>query len=333
MEQYENQISKAIKAGFISTSDVFYYKETDLDFYFNWIFESYSISKTQFIEYGIEPCYIVFSMSNLINASAKKINENYGIEFSMMLVKFLQVISLHIDNEFEVKYSDTVYKNLENKLDSSIGWLTFQSAMNFIFYHEICHLIQFKTNNVANLNESNSLLFDYKNHIYETDADLFGSVCVSTLFYQYFTDLPKEDLTQENLETFLTLILSSIFVSILCFNNFKVPFYLKKYSHPHAIIRLNGIIPAIIDYFKKLLAKKEINLSINAKDLIIKTLDFVTNFSKKSPLEPIVENFHFIYNKNEIEITKYSKELLIEVVKYQSSGINARNNIIKQNRK
>jgi hypothetical protein len=132
-------------------------------------------------EYGFSNGYFFFIDKNEIDARARKIKSCYLIGISKEIV---ERFGRQFHTYFSVKEIPELnnYLDLEGKLKNSIGELMYHFILHFTFYHELGHLIQFINTGDLEKEESNTSdgIFNITDHIDELDADMFGSICISS---------------------------------------------------------------------------------------------------------------------------------------------------------
>ena len=202
------------------------------------------------------------------------------------------------------------FMQFERSLDSSINELMYQNAVHYIFYHEIAHLIQNSEFLESNLYEhlENMSEFSIRKHVLELDADEYSSICIGAHITQYAINNFGSNLTSGIFEKLLIIVCSSALLFMMTFQTNKKEIYYEEMSHPHPIIRITCIISVIVNYSLDNLRQQGINLQIDPKQVVAKTI----SFSSKVSVEILNENPIEIYQKQlEIEalnISKYIKK-------------------------
>lgn len=132
-------------------------------------------------------------------------------------------------------------KLLEEQLQVSLGVLMAQTGVQYTFYHELGHFIQF-SNEIkihgyrSNLMPSHDRVinryasYDEESHVLEYDADMHGaSVSVNHLYNLFLHNLPIDQQTKGNFEKLLITHLSGIFCYVMIiWGSWDVPIYYKK---------------------------------------------------------------------------------------------------------
>jgi len=301
--------------------------EEEFEFYFNHFQESL----IRHSYYDIKPAYFYFRDVKMVNASAILLKSN----FDLICINKGLFLSFH--QKFVSYFDLNIFKNfpeiiaLEKKLKDDLGELMFQVAILFTFYHELAHLIQFPKGKIRN--ETTEILtagdrFDINEHVLEFDADTFATGSITLLVLNY---IDKNEINQQELETFINLVSSVIFVYFFSFNTYDENIYFEKYSHPHPFIRCMNVVVNIVAYIEDIQLNKNEKASQEkltdrltkvqdiSETLVIKLFD-----EKKFPFFETQVLSHFK------EILKYYDKLRKLVMSDPGSAINIRNKIERE---
>ncbi|MBQ0735716.1 hypothetical protein [Aquimarina celericrescens] len=235
-------------------------KELDFEYFFN---------NEDFAKSCINICV------DLCNKASEKlkINLNFGVllnyKFNASVgvkeKKSYIIFNLGFINRWETIISDsvelfcreniaklTISDNEKNKLKSILN----ECCISYLFYHELAHILQLsdtKTNNTYDFQEQSSTnnLFDIKKHIYEIDADHFGSIMSTVRLLEKLMD-SNNQLNPISLFNYLTALLFTTSNMIIEFSqkSFQEIYY-KKNSHPHPLIRIMGCKEQILEIVSK----------------------------------------------------------------------------------
>ena len=139
-------------------------------------------------------------------------------------------------------FGDNVFKQPGVYLMGHFGFL-------FLYYHELAHIIQNidcreMTGQVhGNLSAAETL----EAHLLEWDADQFSSSFICRHIIKRWEGGPDELRTVENLEAFVGIALATHFMMMDTFHFGIGPVYFLEKSHPHPIIRINGMTAKILE--------------------------------------------------------------------------------------
>ena len=155
--------------------------------------------------------------------------------------------------------------------------------MHFTFYHELGHLIQKSDLFIHKLYEKISDEHEYslKKHVLEFDADEFSAISMAAHISQYATVTFGNELTENDFETLLVIMCSSIFFYLVSFGTFKENIYYEEGSHPHPILRITKITFIIIKHSQSTLNQNGIQMNLNTTELTNKIMDFSFAISNK----------------------------------------------------
>lgn len=214
-------------------------------------------------------CYFYIKRSDACNASATKFNQfniisitnGYPIlmnrKFQIDFFNKLPIVALINDRSIYDSYVD-VFK----KFDTGLVQFINDCSVEFTFHHEFRHILQFNFSpSNKNFDFSENLTSDSKfkmaKHAWEYDADRIAVYRVLRFAYQKYVGLGLS--SREQLLCVFYLALSSIVLTKNLFyfgvindhaNNKNLDanhFYTKKYSHPHALVRIVNVLSYFID--------------------------------------------------------------------------------------
>lgn len=283
-------------------------KESELSFF----------DDEKFAVYCIDFCL------NLSNKAAKKlnINLNFGIRYNKtfnataIIKKSNAVITFNFGliEKLGIIMSETINLflqeniaqiTIDEKEKEELKQISIDCCLTYLFNHELAHIIQLLNINQQvsyNFHEKYYQQFELRRHIYEFDADLFGSM-ISTI--ELMKKVMNENHQFNTLILFnsLTCLLFSIANIIIEFsgNQFEEIYY-KQNSHPHPFIR-------IIKINEQILENVSVNLKIS-KPFFETTLDRATKmisqilYTNKRTLD-----YQKFYNKNSERIESYVNEI------------------------
>ncbi|MBN8837185.1 MAG: hypothetical protein J0I09_08000 [Sphingobacteriia bacterium] len=211
-------------------------------------------------DYQIQPARFMVVNKETVNAWATRRYNYYVVGINMGTLTTLHQFFVHRGGIFDVP-AMAEYITLESKLDTTLDILMYQSAVQFTYYHELAHLIQYsplpgtddcsapdiqQTEEAYAVGAGKDDPYELEKHIREFDADLLGAHYICLHVLQYWEKLPEADRTQANLELLLSLGTSSIF-SYFIFLLRKYPeMYYAAFDHPHPLIRVLYIIDMFI---------------------------------------------------------------------------------------
>lgn len=251
-------------------------------------------------QFNIHPARIFIRPSMEVNAGARKWNDYYLIRINFGTIPTVfRLFTDHrsIFDEERLKMFIELHKGLDDFLD----FLMFQLSTQFTFYHEKAHLIQLSPIADVWLEESYTGLnpedepYDQKRHLYEFDADLHASTCVTFHILEYWKRLPEKLKTDNNLGLLASLAISGIFSYFIFLMQKYTTMYYKASTHPHPLIRVSYVMDNMIKAMENNLEKRDIfdpKLILNNAFAITEALfekagtnwvlDFVKVFMKES---------------------------------------------------
>ncbi|NUY82738.1 hypothetical protein HUK80_17680 [Flavobacterium sp. MAH-1] len=229
-------------------------KEKDFDLFENRIFAEkvlkYFSEATDNIraKLNIELLF-AFRLRQNFNARAHKENDKYIIIINHGTVDQLSKI---IQDSISIFKRENIVAITGLPTDEDILLELFIYLISsYLFYHEFAHILQLsfdKRIDSYTFQEEydNTSTYNFTNHVYEMDADLFGIAIGTILILQYIDDnkLPKNYVTLYNLLTLYILIVANIFIA---FSKNITSIYYKNFLHPHPIIRVINCVEQIIN--------------------------------------------------------------------------------------
>jgi hypothetical protein len=257
------------------------------------------------------------------NANAIVKNRHSLITFNIGLIEKIEAV---INDSIELFQHENIARvTILNNEKEKLKLISNKCCIYYLFYHELAHVLQsFDIKNLITFDfqeqYSNDKLFNIKSHIYEFDADLFGS---SMSTYRLIEDI-KNNNNQFDVFPFfnsLTALLFTVSNLIIIFsgNSFQEIYYKEK-SHPHPIIRIIKCNEQILSF-----ASKNIAIQKEFFEAILQRA--TTMISQLEYSEKLRVNFEELYINNEDEIINYIDEIEVinenyrELVRFKAQEI------------
>ncbi|WP_077923897.1 hypothetical protein [Spirosoma sp. 209] len=248
--------------------------------------------------YNIEPARFYFCDDAEVNALASRTNGHSTIEINRGTVEQLWDVFCHRSILQDPELAD--YKALNDFYEQpphniSIGYIMLQSALLFTFYHELGHLVQFanQTSAAASLDERNMAAgtrpFEFWYHIVEYDADQHGAQQSAAHVIDFWSKLPEEERTNENLSRLIVVTLVGILgFYMMLLDDPETELYFYERTHPHPLIRLQWIYASLLDRISSNLS--EVNVDNSA--VLAETLRILDVYFRHRNMGNIRARFH-----------------------------------------
>lgn len=269
-------------------------------------FQFYQNSLVNNHKYGIDPAIFFFFDSAIINAFAYPGNERY-------VICLFQGLQGDLINNFQLNEGLLIDKDLEEfiafeeRLDNPIHELMYQIVVEFIFSHELGHLIQnSEPKDIMYYEKPNEEAeFNIEDHILEIDADRFGSLAVASTIFDYSKRIFGENCGDEEYELLIVIASSSILLFYLSFIENRSEIYFDQESHPHPIIRTMIVIFTIYGHFIEILNGMGIQSNLAPATLAGRTFTYSEKLSDSLFGKFPVKDFWSILEKFPLEINDY----------------------------
>lgn len=280
----------------------------------------------------------------LCNNASKKLNIdlNFAVNYNYAFNARATVRKQHSLITFNIglieKLEHIIYDSIELFLHENIASLTIQESekeklkkiattccIYYLFYHELAHVIQSieaEEINTFDLQEqySNEKPFDIREHIYEFDADLFGSSMSTYKLLEEVKNINNQFEIFSLFNSLTALLFTTGNIIIIFSGNLFQKIYYRENSHPHPIIR-------IIKFNEQILSFASKNLAIQREffDAILQRAATMINQLEYSEKRRV--NYAELYKNNEAEIGKYIDEIEVlnenhnELVKFKAQEI------------
>lgn len=231
----------------IPYGEIFDYRSAALGIIFD---RYYSFCQTNLTDHSkeaaIQPSLFYFNPDQRVNARAKKRNGYFLIEVFLGLVTKLYD---HFYNYNEAFDQDAVLKARYVSLlppDTPPGFLMYQAATQFTYYHERAHLIQ-RSDILAQAFDEEyahhaSGPFELRRHLLEFDADQDAAQFICFHMIDYWKKLPLTQQTLSTITSLMALATASIFTFFIFLEGGETPIYYRDKIHPHPIIRITYVI-------------------------------------------------------------------------------------------
>lgn len=296
---YKDITEEIIKNVGIKQDDVFYYDGTPLEavfeMYFQFCQENLRIKSSEF---DIEPARIFLRNHIGVNAFATKHKDYYvvGINSGTLINLYY-----FFDNKGDLfDGPDLAFLNSLNKqlteIDTPISYLMQQFCNQFTYYHELGHLIQ-KSPDLQNQIEElyfspgSKCVFTPEKHVYEFDADLYGSEHIAFHILEFWEKQKDEIKTSENLSYLISIGSAAIFSYFLKLMEGYDKMYYSETCHPHPLVRIVYIIDSFIQTIQgNAKAKVDINSNKIVEDTF-KILDVLFKADGSKQVEVFMDLF------------------------------------------
>lgn len=292
--------------------DIYDYNYKRLHFIFeqtyNFCQENLSNTNSKHI---FQPAKIYFGVSSEINASARRKWGYSLIKFNKGLVEEFHDLLYCRFGERKKESPESDFLQYEKNPQTTI---MFQTAILFLFYHELGHLIQFGNNGSCEKEESTKIngsgIYSLDDHAMEIDADLYACSYLSDNIVEFIKTIPSGP-KEENIKNSIIYSLNGIFLLFLMFNHGAGNIYFDRESHPHPYIRLSIIIDYILDSIESKLKMAEISVTKINKQIIVNEIGSICEARLEGYFEGnLPSNFKKIIQKNEINIKAYTNLLI-----------------------
>ena len=233
--------------------------------------------------------------------------------------------------------NDFVHGGLFVSPSPNVDSLMFQAVINFLFFHELGHIIQFKDGNLARRKEATNEKiedFDIIDHLEEIDADTFACMMAVEQIMHYYSELSKgfkEYQTKETIEKILLIHIVSISQMFILFMIDDGDFYLKQHTHPHPSIRIMNLVSRLIEFLNHNLKKRgDFHFDEDKESQIYQTsLGLIDTLSKEIFGANHMYNVLKLAGDFENPIKEYYGELIELLEEQEYLAVNKRNALIE----
>lgn len=196
--------------------------------------------------------------------------------------------------------------------------------MQFTYYHEFAHLVQFeKKRETMSLEErflKTSTYNQVKHHL-EINADTFASIAIASHIQQYIVKSFGDNITQENVEFTIMLLCSCLLNHIANFCDNLPEIYYKEHEHPHPFLRLFAVNLNIVYYLNQSELFKEKEIKIDVNQTFKSTLDFYVELEDKRIFDTVFVQTMENAAMQENEFVKYLGDLIQFNVKDYNNAV------------
>lgn len=311
MHNYKDISNELITVAKISKEDIFDYDFSPLKSIFEQYFQFCQTNLSEHSnEHSIQPAKFYYVERNGVNAIAGVQNGYYIIGVFKETITRLYDLFYEQNNVFEDDIELKKYSTLKT-LNVPLGFLMFQTASLFTYYHEQGHLIQ-KSDYLASwLNEqyleNNERPYSQEKHVLEFDADLNGAHFICYHLIDYWKKQEQTFQTQENFQMMLSLGAASVFSYFMLLQTNSQDIYYKKYWHPHPVVRISYIIDCFIKVAEINLPD---NIQIDSNLTLTEAFKISDKFFTTVLKNDIVSKFISVYSSETGNIQTYITELI-----------------------
>jgi hypothetical protein len=253
--------------------------------------------------YDIQPARVFVRSHTSVNASAYSNRHGYNI----IAINAVTIITLYnfFNDKTDVFNCKALaeFKVLHQTLD--LNRLLFDLCTQFIFFHELAHLIQKPHLNMwFDETYNNSSSYSLEHHLYEYDADIYAANNVVFLIIEYWKTQVKVPRSQENLYLLLTTGLAGIFSYLVYLMESYQDIYYKSSKHPHLMVRICYILDCFIRVTQCNFPNKCTIDSHTILSNAYKISDVFFGYEGKD----LVKRFDMSFNKENSKIKSYINE-------------------------
>ncbi|WGQ09741.1 hypothetical protein QG516_24820 [Pedobacter gandavensis] len=261
-------------------------------------------------EYNIQPAMIYYSPEFGVNAKAYKKNNYFLIEIFMGLVIKMYDHFYNYNEAFDVDQAlkDKYVKLFEN--DMHPGFLMYQIATQFTYYHELAHLIQRSPLLVQTLEEeylhTPVPTFDMTRHLLEFDADMHGAHYICFHVIEYWKKLDADKKTSESFNSLMALSVSAILTYFTFLEGRETSLYYEDKHHPHPIIRITYLMDIMIG----VVAQNMPELELDPKQILLEAFDISERFAIANNKPDPIKRYSALFISEHEDITAYVNKLI-----------------------
>ncbi|RYY78708.1 MAG: hypothetical protein EOO69_09455 [Moraxellaceae bacterium] len=321
---YTAGITELVQNGIMIPDDAYFYFEDRLKFIYDNLFTFCQVNLSEVClknKYDIEPARFYFYNRPIVNAGAwPRRNGYYRVTINKGTIeelwdKFCDNSILDDPELAEYKALNNYYEQPQHNI--SVGFIMFQTATLFTYYHELSHLIQFtnRAGGVTSLDELNMAAgarpFNFRDHIVEYDSDVHGAEESAAHVVDFWSKLPDHDRTDANLRKLIIISLVGIlgFYMILL-DNPKTGIYFYERSHPHPLIRIQWISTFLIGRIR------DSYPHIDTRDIVDETIKVLGIYFRHKNLGDLWERYH----RPLLEYSPQIKDYILDVFR-TSNGL------------
>jgi hypothetical protein len=263
-------------------------------------------------EFNIQPARIYIRKDTAVNGYATRTDNQ-----SIIAVNFGTIVTLFrfftdnrsIFEKDELKEFYLLYRHF------NLDVLAFQITTQFTYYHELAHLIQ--RSPIANqwigelyaryIKEGDG--YSLKRHLYEFDADLFGSGHEAIHIIDYWKKLPADLKTPDHLGQLLSLGAGAIFSYFLFLMEKYANIYYKAGDHPHPIVRISYMVD---NFIRNAAHNCPEGVQLNAHAILTRAFQIAEHwFSRDHEKTKAVNEFAKFFENEGQNIADYINNVLI----------------------
>lgn len=328
--QYQDIVDELISKGIVIKDEIYRYEGLRLETLYTGLFQfcqenllerwpnypDFQGARFYFTDYSAVDAF----------ASPPNLNQGYyllGISYGIVERLYGFFCSNDLIDDPRLSNYHNFNKLLEEQLQVSLGLLMAQTGVQYTFFHELGHFIQF-SNRINGYHPNPMPLHDRfinrldpyneNSHIREYDADMHGaSVSVNHLYNFFLNSLSIDLQTKENFEKLLIAHLVGIFCYVMIiWGSWDTPIYYEESTHPHAIIRYMCISAIVIDIASKWFP------SINQGQLLSEVHRVLNIYCTANGKPNYMNDYQRIVRQEAPNIMQYMRNILrkVETVPY-----------------
>ena len=215
------------------------------------------------LQYEIRPAAFYFNGKRTIGARAEKRNDYYSVSMNAGTVyEFHELFREHFTIDKHIPAGE-----LLTLQETPLQYIMYQTAVLFLYYHELAHLIQMSDEDTYEFTEdlplTDEAAYSREQHLRELDADLFAAQYTCDHIIQLLREHPNPDYS--DLRDYTAAIITGLFSLFLQSQGGPQPIYFERYNHPHLMIR----VTYVQDYITRRMAEiKPATLEFNGQEVM-----------------------------------------------------------------
>jgi len=310
MMSYEEICEELIAKNAVKFEDVYNFTEMPLEKLFEHFFQFCQTNLSERCkEYDIQPARFIYTNSYEINARAR-FPEGFNIievNSATMIESYKQLV---LENTLfeENKEINENYGEVEKLFEISMGYLMYQAAVIFTYFHELAHLIQKPLGKFSSLDEQKHDgirdHYSMEKHCLEFDADIHAGNLVPAHVLNFWKTNPEEYQTAENVSKLLSVVVSGILNYFMIMGQCDQDIYYMAGSHPHPVIRAVYITEKIIR-----VAEINVDFKLDSEAILRESFNITEKFCEHHNLPNFATQFNKIFRQHRTEISRYIEVL------------------------
>jgi hypothetical protein len=272
-----------------------------------------------FPEFSIHPARMFFDSDPAVNACARKIHGYSIVEICQGAVTRVEALFSRKGSRFMwpqlIRFED-LFQRLRRYPSSAMTQFLWQ----YLFYHEVGHLVQYTAHQEFDRTEFNfdvdNGIDSFNSHLKEFDADWFAAYHLALHIQQLIEEYPDRTAAKSVAADIASVVVAAIYVFFIDRSAAGSGFFLERHTHPHATVRFGYMVLFVLENLANFSSYQTDRMEVLQK------AESISEVLMQEGGANLAIAFNEVRSANAVEIDRYIRKLMGAVLKDSKLTIN-----------